>query len=94
MSVEPHDVRADDRLLWMTGEDGGQLLAVELDGAEIIDRFDMPYRPHALAIADGGIWVTMIGRGDLASADGASLVVFATRGTPRDVTVDALGQVW
>ncbi|MFQ5516873.1 MAG: hypothetical protein ACE5E8_04800 [Acidimicrobiia bacterium] len=36
----------------------------------------------------------MIGRGDLALVDDGSVELFATGGTPHDVAVVALGQVW
>jgi streptogramin lyase len=96
VGVEPHDVKFStaDALLYVTDEEGQQLLTLDPDSLETVGMKDLPARSHDLAIADEAIWVTMIGTDNLARITGRDLELFPTGKRPHDLIVDIAGLVW
>ncbi len=94
--VEPHDVKystADD-LLYVSNEEGRQLLTLDPETLDIVGVRDLPARPHDLAIAGDAIWITLIGTDKLGRVVGEKLELFPTGKRPHDLIVDTAGLVW
>ncbi len=96
VGTEPHDVKysALDGVLFVADEDGSRLLTVDPTTLEVIDELDLPARPHDLAVAGDTVWVTMIGRDELAAVSNGAFVLHSTGGSPHDLIVDDEGLVW
>ncbi|MEE8407375.1 MAG: hypothetical protein V3S32_09530 [Acidimicrobiia bacterium] len=96
VGVEPHDVKFStaDALLYVTDEEGQQLLTLDPDTLETVGVKDLPARPHDLAIAGEAIWITMIGIDELGKISGGKLELFSTGKRPHDLIVDTAGLVW
>ena len=94
--VEPHDVKysTTDTLLYVTDEEGQQLLTLDPDTLDMVGVKDLPARPHDLAIAGDTIWITMIGTDELGRITRGVLELFPTGKRPHDLIVDPGGLVW
>lgn len=94
--VEPHDIKYDptSALLHVADESGRQLLTIDPATLSVLKSVDLPARAHDLAIADDAIWVTLVGRAELARVRDATVDLFPTGGSPHDLIVDEAGLVW
>ena len=94
--VEPHDVKFStaDALLYVTDEEGQQLLMLDPDTLETVEVMDLPAQPHDLAIAGEAIWITMIGTDELGRITDGKLELFPTGKRPHDLIVATDGLVW
>ncbi len=96
VGVEPHDVKYStaDSLLYVTDEEGRQLLTLDPKTLDTVGVKDLPSRPHDLAISGKEIWITMIGTDELGKITGGNLELFPTGKRPHDLIVDTGGLVW
>ena len=96
VGIEPHDIKyapwAD--ALYVADETGRRLLTVDSETLDVIDAVDLPAEPHDLAVAEDAIWVTLIGRNELARVSGDEVDLFPTGGSPHDLIVDPNGLIW
>ena len=94
---EPHDVKfgMGGSMAYVTDEEGRRLLTIDPQTLEILRSVDLPGNPHDLALGlEGEIWVTLVGRGELARVEGATVEIVATGGNPHDLIVALDGQIW
>ncbi|MFQ5966711.1 MAG: hypothetical protein ACE5MI_03750 [Acidimicrobiia bacterium] len=93
---EPHDIKAalESGSLYVANEAGRQLLIVDADTLEVLHSIDLPAQPHALIVDGEAVWVTLIGRNELARVTGGNVELFATTGSPHDLIVDRNGLIW
>ncbi len=93
---EPHDIKYAPKAgaLYVADESGRRLLVVDSETLDVIDAVDLPAQPHDLAVAEGAIWVTLIGRNELARVTGNEVDLFPTGGSPHDLIVDPTGLIW
>ncbi len=96
VGTEPHDIEYDPRVgaLYVTDETGRRLLVVDSETLDVIDVVHLPAEPHDLAVADDAIWVTLIGRNELARVSDNQVDLFPTGGSPHDLIVDPNGLIW
>ena len=93
---EPHDIKyaPTPDALYVADESGRRLLVVDSETLDIIDAVDLPAQPHDLAVTGDAIWVTLIGRSELARVSGSEIALFPTGGSPHDLIVDPNGLIW
>ncbi len=96
VGVEPHDVKYDPvgDVLYVADEAGRRLLTVAPATLEIVESLDLPGEPHDLSVGNDGVWITMIGRDELARVNGGVIDLFPTGRSPHDLIVDSEGRVW
>lgn len=96
IGTEPHDIKyvPSSDVLYVTDEAGRKLLTVDPKTLSVLDTTDLPARAHDLAVGDDAIWVTLVGRAELARVDGSKLDLFPTGGSPHDLIVDHNGLIW
>ena len=96
VGVEPHDIEPANTpgALFVADEAGRRLLTVDAETLEVIDAVDLPAEPHDLAIAGDAIWITLIGRSELARVSGNRVDLLTTSGSPHDLIVDRDGLIW
>ncbi len=93
---EPHDVKYDPAsdTMVVADEAGRKLLTVDPETLAVIDTLDVPGEPHDLAVDEGVIWVTLIGRSQLVRVTGDTVELLPASGSPHDLIVDLAGSVW
>jgi streptogramin lyase len=93
---EPHDIKYAPMAgaLYVADESGRRLLVVDSETLDVIDAVNLPAQPHDLAVAEDAIWVTLIGRNELARVSGDEVELFPTGGSPHDLIVDPNGLIW
>lgn len=93
---EPHDVAYDpySKTLYVADEEGRRLLSLDPETLTVIDEVDLPARPHVLAVADDAVWITLVGRDELARVIEGDVVLFSTGGSPHSLIVDRDGLIW
>jgi streptogramin lyase len=93
---EPHDVQysVTDGRLYVSDENGRRLLLVDPESLAVIEALDLPARPHDLALAPEGVWITMIGDNRLALLTGSELGFFSTGLAPHDLLAAPDGRIW
>lgn len=93
---EPHDIKYDpvSGELIVADEAGRRLLMLDPETLRVIGEVELPGQPHDLAIGDGVIWVTLIGRSELVRVTGNAVEVLSATGSPHDLIVDRNGLIW
>ena len=96
VGIEPHDIEraTTEAALYVTDEAGRQLLTIDAETLAVIEAVDLPGEAHNLVVVEGAIWVTLVGRGDLARVIGNQVDLFSTSGSPHDLIVDQNGLIW
>lgn len=96
VGAEPHDVdfSPDGSRAYVADESGRRLLVLDPATLEPIEEIPLPGEPHDMVVRDGEVWVTMIGRSELARVDGGEVAIQDVGGAPHDITVDGSGQLW
>ncbi|MFV1999656.1 MAG: hypothetical protein ACC654_04750 [Acidimicrobiia bacterium] len=93
---EPHDVKYDATtgVIVVADEAGRRLLKVDPDTLEVVGTVDLPGEPHDFTIANGAMWVTLIGRSELVRVVDGQVDILAAGGSPHDLIVDGTGAIW
>lgn len=93
---EPHDVAYDpySETLYVADEEGRRLLSLDPNTLSVIDEVELPARPHVLAVADDAVWITLVGRDELARVAEGDVDLFSTGGSPHSLIVDRDGLIW
>ena len=96
VGVEPHDVKFSDdgAVAWVADEAGRRIIAIDPDSLETISEIAMPGRPHDLVVNDQVVWVTLVGRPELARISNGEVELVSVGGAPHDLIVDADGRIW
>ncbi len=95
VGTEPHDVKVGATgTLLVADEAGGALLTVDPETLAVVDSVDLPGRPHDLIVDGDAVWVTLIGRRELARVEDGRVDLHPTTGSPHDLIMDADGQIW
>lgn len=94
--AEPHDVdfSPDGSRVYVTDESGRRLLVLDPANLELTREISLPAEPHDLAVRHGEVWVTMIGRSELARVDGGQVSLHQVGGAPHDIVTDGTGRLW
>ncbi len=96
VGTEPHDIEpaTTSDVLYVADEAGRRLLTVDAETLEVIDTVDLVAQPHDLAVAGDAVWVTLIGRSELARVTSNQVELFPTDGSPHDLFVAGDGLIW
>ncbi|MDQ4129653.1 MAG: hypothetical protein M3133_01450 [Actinomycetota bacterium] len=95
VGVEPHDVKfASPDLAYVADEAGRRLLEIDPDRLKVRRAIAMPGPPHDLLVADGAVWVTIVGSDALLRVRGTSIDRFPTGRSPHDLVLDRRGRIW
>lgn len=96
VGIEPHDIEPSTTpgALFVADEAGRTLLTVDAETLKVIGAVDLPAEPHDLAITKDAVWVTLIGRSELARVSGNQIDLLTTGGSPHDLIVDQDGLIW
>lgn len=96
VGTEPHDIKFDPGtdLLYVADESGRTLLEVDPETLDLLKQVELPGEAHDLVVADGDIWVTLIGVDALARVQAGQVELFQTGGSPHDLIVDEAGMIW
>lgn len=96
IGIKPSDVTlsADGTNAFVSDEMKRSLLVVEPKTLEVLREIPLPAPAHSLAIAGADVWATLVGRNDLARIRGSAVRLYAAKGSPREVVIDAAGRVW
>ncbi len=94
--IEPHDIAYGPSVgaLYVADEAGRRLLTVDAESLEVIDEVDLPARPHVLAAAGDAVWITLVGRDELARVEAGGVELFSTAASPHSLIVDRDGLIW
>ena len=97
LGTEPHDVKfaRDGSTAYVADEAGRRLMVINPVSLEVRQVLPLPAQPHDIAV-DGSstLWVTLIGRNELAHIENGMIELFAVGGAPHDLVVDGGGSVW
>ncbi len=94
--TEPHDVKfADDGAqVFVADEAGRRILVLDAGTLETVRTLPLPGRPHDLAVDGDTLWVTLVGRSELARVRGSEVKLFSTGMRPHDLLRDRDGRLW
>jgi len=92
----PHDVKfaGDGRRAFVADEAGRRVLVLDPDTLETRRTLPMPGRPHDLIVDGDDLWVTLVGRTDLARVRGSEVRLFPTGMRSHDLLRDGNGRLW
>ena len=96
LGVEPHDVKYDaatDQVL-VADESGRRLFYLDPLDLAILMTIDLPAQPHDLYIAGEVVWVTLLGRSELARVSSEGVALVEVGGAPHDLVVAGDGRIW
>ncbi len=96
LGVEPHDVKYDpvtDRVL-VADEAGRHLFYLDPVDLSILQTIDLPAQPHDLYVGGDAVWVTLLGRAELARVSSEGMALVAVGGAPHDLVVAGDGRIW
>lgn len=78
--------RADPRHAWVGVEDGNELVRVDLDEHEVVERHELPGGPHNITVAPNGLVAgALYGGTSLALADDGDIELVELGDSPHDV---------
>ncbi len=96
LGVEPHDVKYDaatNRVL-VADEAGRQLFYLDPSDLGVLQVIDLPAQPHDLFVGGDAVWVTLLGRAEMARVSGEGVALVAVGGAPHDLVVAGDGRIW
>lgn len=93
---EPHDVQfaGDGQRALVADEAGRRILVLDPNSLETLRTLPLPGRPHDLAVDGDTLWVTLVGRSELARVRGSEVKRFSTGMRPHDLLRDRDGRLW
>lgn len=93
---EPHDVTYEpgSETLFVADEAGRRLLSLDSETLDVVDEVDLPGEPHVLAAAGEAMWITLVGRDELARVVDGGVELFSTGASPHSLIVDQAGSIW
>jgi streptogramin lyase len=96
LGTEPHDVKfsRDGKTAIVADEDGRRLHFVDPETLETTSSISMPGRAHDLIVDGDDLWVTLVGRSELARVRGSEIELFPTGMSPHDLVMDADRRIW
>ena len=96
LGEEPHDVKftQDGKSAIVADEDGRRLHFVDPETLEITSQVAMPGRAHDLIVDGESLWVTLVGRDELARVRGRDVELVPTGMSPHDLIMDVDGRIW
>jgi DNA-binding beta-propeller fold protein YncE len=96
LGTEPHDVKfaPGGERAFVADEDGRRLFVVDAQTLETISEIPMPGRAHDVIVDGDDLWVTMVGRDELARVRGGDVRLVPTGMSPHDLILDGEGRIW
>jgi streptogramin lyase len=96
VGTEPHDIKhaPTPGVLYVADEAGRKLLTVDPETLGVLASVELPAKAHDLALGDDAVWVTLVGRAELARVEGTDVELIPTGGSPHDLIIDESGLIW